>query len=85
MGQAHSKFSTLDAEKHTRVSEAIKSAISAGFVSEKPSNSDKEVFVRKSIEYFVAEKISVEESNKSEIPTSSLDQNENTDTQETEP
>ena len=85
MGQTHSKFSTLDAEKHTRVADAIKSAISAGFVSEKPKNSDTDVFVRKSIEHFVREKISVDDLNKSEFPTSDLDQNEDTDAQETAP
>ena len=85
MGQAHSKFSTLDAEKHTRVADAIKSAISAGFISEKPKNSDTEIFVRKSIEHFVREIISVDDLDKSEFPTSDLDQNEDTDAKETAP
>ena len=61
MGHARNQFSYLDAEKHTRVADAVKSAVSAGFVSEKTSDPDSETFVRKSITQFVKEKITLED------------------------
>ena len=73
MSQARSEFSTLDAEKHTRVADAIKSAISAGFVSEKKTAPDNETFVRKSITHFVREKISLEDLSGEKFSTSGSD------------
>ena len=61
MGHARNQFSYLDAEKHTRVADAVKSAVSAGFVSEKTADPDSETFVRKSITQFVKEKITLED------------------------
>ena len=61
MGHARNQFSYLDAEKHSRVADAVKSAVSAGFVSEKTSDPDSETFVRKSITQFVKEKITLED------------------------
>lgn len=61
MGHARNTFSSLDAEKYTRVADAIKSAVSAGFVSEKTVDPDSETFIRKSITHFVKEKIDLED------------------------
>ena len=85
MGQTHSQFSTLDTEKHTRVADAIKSAISAGFVSEKSVNSEDKTFVRKSIAHFVRDKISVSDLSKKKLPTSDLEQKEDSVIHEIEP
>ena len=85
MGQTHSQFSTLDTEKHTRVADAIKSAISAGFVSEKSVNSEEKTFVRKSIAHFVRDKISVADLSKKKLPTSDLEQKEDSVIHEIEP
>jgi len=85
MGQTHSQFSTLDTEKHTRVADAIKSAISAGFVSEKSVNSEDKTFVRKSIAHFVRDKISVADLSKKKLPTSDLEQKEDSVIHEIEP
>jgi len=84
MGQAHSKFSNLDTEKHTRVANAIKSAISAGFVTEKSTKSENETFVRKSIAHFVREKISVADLTNKKFPTSDSEQEEDSITHEIE-
>ena len=84
MSQAHSEFSTLDAEKHTRVADAIKSAISAGFVSEKKTTPDNEAFVRKSITHFVREKISLEDLSGERFSASGSDQEDVSNTPESD-
>ena len=61
MGLERNKFSSLDTEKHTRVADAIKSAVSAGFVAEKNADPSGETFIRKSITHFVREKIDLKD------------------------
>ena len=85
MSQAHSKFSTLDTEKHTRVADAIKSALSAGFVSEKKTTPDNQTFVRKSITQFVREKITIEDLSGERLSTPELDQKDVTNAKESDP